>query len=488
MIDTPNTTAIPPTHASYFASLRDSFSRILPMAWPVLVGQLAVLGFSTVDTILVARFAASDLAALSIGIAAYITIFIGFMGMVLAISPMAGQLFGAGKLQAAGQQVHQAIWLALGLAMVGSTLLLLPGPFLALAKTSPEISDKVRGYLAALAFSLPASLLFTVYRGFNTAVSRPKAVMAVQIGGLAVKIPLSALFIYGWTLPLPGGLGTWQVSPMGVVGCGLATALVMWAQALSAWVIMRRDPFYAPFGLHAKGFSRPNFTAIRAQLKLGIPMGAAIMIEVTGFSSMAFLIARHSGEAVAGHQLAVNLVSMMFMVPLALANGTATLVAQRVGAHDHAEARRLGWHGVEIGVGIAAVIGALVYLLREPVLHLYTDNPTIIASALPLLVWVWWFHVADAAQTMANFVLRSHRVTLMPLVIYVTSLWGVGLLGGYWVTTSRWAPPALQGAQGYWAMSTAGLVAAGVSLCALLAWVHRQESPFGGTVMSKNSL
>jgi MATE family multidrug resistance protein len=214
-------------------------------------------------------------------------------------------------------------------------------------------------------------------------------------------------------------------------------------------------------------------------------MGAAIMIEVTGFSFMALLISRHSGEAVAGHQLAANLVTMLFMVPLALANGTATLVAQRVGAHDHAEARRLGWHGVEIGVGAAAVLGALVYLLREPVLHIYTDNPTIIAATLPLLVWVWWFHVADAAQTMANFVLRSHRVTLMPLVIYVTSLWGIGLLGGYWVTTSSWAPSALQGAQGYWAMSSAGLVVAGVSLCALLAWVHRQETPSGSTSIAK---
>ncbi|MES2948456.1 MAG: MATE family efflux transporter [Pseudomonadota bacterium] len=477
MIDAPSSAPNPRVHASYLASLRDSFSRILPMAWPVLIGQLAVLGFSTVDTILVARFAANDLAALSIGMAAYITIFIGFMGIILAISPMAGQLFGAGQLYAAGQQVHQAIWLALGVAVVGSTLLMLPGPFLALAKTSPEISDKVRGYLTALAFSLPASLLFTVYRGFNTAVSRPKAVMALQIGGLALKVPLSALFIYGWTLPLPGGLGVWQVAPMGVVGCGLATAIVMWAQTLTAWVVVRRDPFYAPFGLHDKGFARPNRTAILAQLKLGIPMGAAIMIEVTGFSSMAFLISRRSGEAVAGHQLAANLVSMMFMVPLALANGTATLVAQRVGANDLPEARRLGWHGVEIGVGIAAVLGALVYVLREPVLRIYTDNPTIIAATLPLLVWVWWFHVADAAQTMANFVLRSHRVTLMPLVFYASSLWGIGLGGGYWVSTSAWAPPALQGAQGYWAMSTAGLVAAGVSLCAFLAWVHRQEAP-----------
>lgn len=475
---TTSPTAISPTaHASYLASLRDSFHRILPMAWPVLIGQLAVLGFSTVDTILVARFAASDLAALSIGMAVYITIFIGFMGVVLAISPMAGQLFGAGKLHAAGQQVHQAIWLALGLAVLGSTLLLLPGPFLSLARTGPEVAEKVRGYLTALAFSLPAAMLFTVYRGFNTAVSRPKAVMAIQIAGLLLKIPLSALFIYGWTLPLPGGLPAWQVAPMGVVGCGVATAVVMWAQTLIAWAVVRHDPFYARFGLHAKGLSRPNRTAILAQLRLGVPMGAAIMIEVTGFSFMAFLISRQSGEAVAGHQLAANLVSMMFMLPLALANGTATLVAQRVGANDLPEARRIGWHGVEIGVGSAAILGALVYVAREPILQAYTDNPTIIAAAMPLLVWVWWFHVADAAQTMANFVLRSHRVTLMPLVFYVTSLWGIGLVGGYLVTNSAWAPPALQGAQGYWAMSTAGLVAAGVALCTFLAWVHRREAP-----------
>ncbi len=481
------TTPTPPhhgAHTSYLASLQDSFKRILPMAWPVLIGQLAVLGFSTVDTILVARFAANDLAALSIGMAVYITIFIGFMGMVLAISPMAGQLFGAGKLHAAGEQVHQAIWLALGLAVLGSTLLLLPGPFLELAKAGPDISVKVRGYLSALAFSLPAAMLFTVYRGFNTAVSRPKAVMAIQISGLLLKIPLSALFIYGWTLPLPGSMHPWRVEPMGVVGCGMATAIVMWAQALMAWAVVRRDPFYAKFGLHKPGLRRPNRAAILAQLRLGVPMGAAIMIEVTGFSFMAFLISRQSNDAVAGHQLAANLVSMMFMVPLALANGTATLVAQRVGAHDLVEARRLGWHGVEIGVGTAAALGALVYFAREPVLHIYTDNPAIIAATLPLLVWVWWFHVADAAQTMANFVLRSHHITLMPLVFYVTSLWGIGLAGGYWVTNSDWAPPALRGAQGYWAMSTAGLIAAGAALCAFLAWVHRQETGHTSQVAS----
>jgi MATE family multidrug resistance protein len=460
----------------YLASLRDSFRQITRLAWPVLIGQLAVLGFGTVDTILVARFAAQDLAALTIGMAAYTTVFVGFMGVVLAISPVAGQLFGAGKLREAGHQARQAVWLALGVTLAGSGLLLFPEPFLALARPAPDVADKVRPYLLALAFSFPASLLFTVYRGFNVAVSRPKAVMALQVGGFLLKIPLSTLFIYGININVPGLDQPLSLAPMGVAGCGLATALVMWTQTLIAWRTMRKDVFYEPFGLRQGGLGKPDFTALKGLVRLGLPMGASILIEVTGFTFMAFLISRQYGQAVVGHQLAANLVSLMFMLPLALANGTATLVAQRVGANDLAHARRIGWHGLEIGVVLATLMGALLYAGREAVVRVYTSNPVIIAATMPLLVWLWWFHVADAAQTLANFVLRSHRVTLLPLVLYVTSLWGVGLLGGYWVTQSTWAPPELQGAAGYWAMATLGLVVASISLTALLAWVHHKEA------------
>ena len=89
------------------------------------------------------------------------------------------------------------------------------------------------------------------------------------------------------------------------------------------------------------------------------------------------------------------------MLPLAIANASSTLVAQQVGAGDSADARRIGWAGLEIGVGVAALVGGAVYFLREQVVGLYTANPVIVAAALPLLAWVALFHVADAAQTVA---------------------------------------------------------------------------------------
>ena len=453
----------------------DSLRRIASLAWPVFIGQIAVLAFSTLDTILIARYSAIDLAALSVGSAVYISVFLGLMGVVLAVSPIAGQMFGAKNYRGAGRQFHQAIWLALALSVLGSAALLFPQPFLNLSQSSQEVAEKVRAYLAALAVSLPAALLFTAYRGFNNAVSRPKAVMAIQLGGLALKIPLSLLFVYGFELATP--VGSLSLPELGVQGCGAATAVVMWGQVLLSWWVIRRQAFYADFDLHRDGLMRPDKTAILSQLRLGLPMGFTILVEVTAFSFMAIFIARIGTTAVAGHHLAANLASIMFMVPLALANATSTLVAQSLGARNFGAARNIGWHGLEIAVTASLTLGGLVYFGRHQILSAYTDDPLIIAAALPLLGGLWLFHVADAAQTLAGFVLRAHRITTLPAVIYVLALWGVGLGGGYALAfhSQAWASPSVLGARGFWLAATAGLVLASIGMSALLARVHRSE-------------
>lgn len=447
--------------------------RIVQQAWPVFVGQLSVVAFATVDTVLLGRHSAEELAALSVGGAAYITIFIGLMGVVLALGPIAGQLFGARKLVEAGHQLHQAVWLALGLALLGSTLLLFPEPFMHLARLAPEHEQKVRDYLRVLALSLPASLLFSAYRGFNNAVSRPKAVMALQVGGLALKVPLSALLIHG--VPALG------VPALGVVGCATATAIVMWSQALIAFNVLRRDPFYAPFQLFGRGLHAPDRKALWTQLRLGVPMGLTILIEVSGFSLMAVFIARLGTTAVAGHQIAANLVSLLFMLPMALASATSTLVAQAIGARDVHDARRLARHGIGFGLLVAVAVGTLVYVSRGGLVRLYTADVAVIAATLPILAWVTLFHVVDAAQALASFVLRAYRIATVPMVIFAASLWGVGLGGGYVVAfdTAGLTPPGLLGAPGYWAASTAGLALAAGLLLAVVARVMQQQKAAG---------
>lgn len=439
----------------------DSVRRLVPQAWPVLVGQVAVMMFSTIDTLMMGRVGPEDLAGLAVGSAAYVTIFVGLMGVLLAVGPIAGRRFGAHDLPGAGHTFVQAQWLALLLCIPGCLALWFPDPFIWLAELDATQAAKVRAYTRPEAFALPAALLFTAFRGFSTAVSRPKAVMAVQLAGLAAKVPLNAVLVFGWG-PVPA---------LGVAGCGWATAIAMIGQALAALVLLRRDAFYAPFRIPALWRTRPARAEIVDLVRLGLPMGGSILVEVTGFTFMAFFVARLGSTPVAGHQIAVNLVAMMFMIALALATAAGTLVAQHLGAGQKREARTVGRHALTLAALTAASVGAVVALARAPIVALYTSDAATMAAALPLLVWVWFFHLGDALQTVAAYVLRAYQVATLPMVIYVVALWGVGIGGGYLLAFG----PATAGAVGFWQAATAGLVLAALLLSLLLRRVFNEN-------------
>jgi MATE family multidrug resistance protein len=439
----------------------DSVRRLVPQAWPVLVGQLAVMMFSTVDTLMMGRVGPQDLAALAVGSAAYVSIFVGLMGVVLAVGPIAGRQFGADDLPGAGRSFVQAQWLAVLLCVPGCLALWFPDPFIWLAQLDAAQAQKVQTYTRPEAFALPAALLFTSFRGFSTAVSRPKAVMAMQLTGLAAKVPLNAVLVFGWG-PIPA---------MGVAGCGWATAIAMTAQAAVALFLLRRDTFYRPFRIPYLWQTRPSGLELWGLVRLGLPMGGSILVEVTGFTFMAFFIARLGATPVAGHQIAVNLVAMMFMTALALATAAGTLVAQHLGAGQKREARIVGRHAMTLAALVAAALGAIVALAREPIVALYTSNPDAAAAALPLLVWVWFFHLGDALQTVAAYVLRAYQVATLPMVIYVIALWGLGIGGGYFLAFGAQG----NGAVGFWQAATAGLIAAALLLSLLLRRVFDEN-------------
>jgi len=122
-------------------------------------------------------------------------------------------------------------------------------------------------------------------------------------------------------------------------------------------------------------------------------------------------------------------------------------------------------------------MGAAVYGVREGLLHAYTHDEVIIAAAMPLLAWVMLFHIVDAGQTLASFTLRAYKIATVPVVIYATAIWGVGLGGGYVLgfNLTGLTPPLLLGARGFWAASTAGLTIAALGLCGFLVWMLRQQ-------------
>lgn len=441
-------------------------SRVASLAWPILVGQLAVILNGVADTMMTARHSATDLAALGLGASVYVSIFVGLSGVMAALSPVIGQLYGAKKFEAIGAEVRQGVWLALFLSLTGSVLLLFPDFLLDIAQAPPALAGKVREYLALLALALPATLGFRVYASLNTAISRPRMVMAIQVGALLLlKIPLNALFIFGFA-GLPA---------LGTPGCAIATGIAAWLALLAGWLVLRSGDTYRLFGIFGHGLGRPAWPAQSALLRLGVPMGLSYLIEVTAFTFMALFIARLGNETLAAHQVTANFGTVLYMLPLSIASATGTLVAQEIGAGRLQAARAAGNAGIRLGLVLAVALGALVWFARSGIIALYTPDPGVAAAAMPLFFFIGFYQLFDSLQVGAAFVLRAYKVATVPTLMYAFSLWGAGLGGGYLLgfDVLGGTPDALRGAAGFWLGNSASLGLVGIALVWYLRRVQR---------------
>lgn len=443
--------------------------RVASLAWPILVGQLAVISNGVIDTVMTARYSATDLAALGLGASIYVSFFVGLSGVMQALSPVIGQLYGAKKHEAIGDEVRQGVWLALFLSLVGCLLLLFPQILLDIAKAPPALEERVREYLRLLALALPATLGFRIYASLNTATSRPRMVMLLQVSGLLLKIPLNALFIFG-----AADLG---IPALGTPGCAIATTISAWLAVGIAWTIVRRGQHYRQFKLFGNGLGRPQWRAQSELLKLGVPMGLSYLIEVTAFTFMALFIARLGNETLAAHQITANFGTVLYMLPLSIANATGTLVAQEIGAGRLAAARHAGKAGVRLGATLAVGIGVLVWLAREMIIGAYTPDPQVAAAAMPLFFFIAFYQLFDAWQVGTAYVLRAYKVATVPTIMYALALWGMGLGGGYLMgfDVLGGTPTLLQGAAGFWLGNSLSLAIVAVALSWYLRHIQRMR-------------
>jgi multidrug resistance protein, MATE family len=446
-------------------TVRGDVRRIASLAWPVLIGQLAIIAFGVIDTAMVGRYSALDLAALGLGSSIYISVYISLTGILSALQPVAAQLYGAQRDAEIGETVRQAFWLALVLMVIGCAVLYFPGPLLDLAHAPEALRERTVDYLRLLSFGLPAGLFFRVYSSLANAVGRPRLVMVQQVGALVLKVLLNRWLIFG-------GLG---VPALGGPGCALASTAINWALAALAALAMTKLDVFAPFGIF-RHFCWPHRKHQAELLKLGIPMGLSYLIEVTSYTFMAIFIARLGTTTLAGHQIAGNLGAVLYMTPLSIGVATSTLVAQALGGNRPTEARTLARHGIATAATIACCFALAVFVLRPLIIGGYTPDPAVALAAMPLVAIVALYHVFDALQVTTAFALRAYKVVVVPTVIYAVALWGVGLGGGYMLgfdvtgTVPAWAT----GARGFWLANMASLVIAGAGLVVYLARVSRR--------------
>jgi multidrug resistance protein, MATE family len=427
-------------------------------AGTVLVGQLAVMAFGVADTMIAGRYSDQALAALSVGSAIYISVYVGLIGVVQALLPIWAELRGAGKHEAVGRSLRQSLYLSSAIIVVGMAALLFPGPLLRWAQVPDLMQAEVQHYLDVLALAFAPALLFRVYSSFNQSLGKPLLVTWLQIGALVVKIPLSI-----WLVAGGGG-----VQPMGAAGCAWATLVVNYLLLLLALIMLRTQSLYGPYHLW-RAVEPPDWNHLGRFLRLGVPAGLSYLVEVTSFTLMAVFIARLGTTASASHQIAASVATVLYMMPLSMAIASSARVSFWLGAGQAQRAQRVVVLALQLTGAYAVFLALGIFLARSLIPGWYSDSPEVKAAASALLAWVAFYHLADAAQAVCAFLLRCYRVTFMPLVLYSVGLWGLGLFGGYRLTYAGLAGyESMQTAMGFWAASTVAIALVAGSFLLLL--------------------
>ena len=427
----------------------------------VWVGQIAVMAFGVVDTIVAGRHSDLSLAALAIGSSVFITVYVSLNGLLTALLPIWAELHGGRRLVDIGPSARQSLYVCAGASALGMAVLLHPEPILRATQVPPELRPVAGAYLAVVGWSLPASLLFRAFSTLSQALGKPQLVSWLQVVSLAVKVPLSVWLTFGG----------WGVPEMGVVGCAWATfAVNFFLCALALW-LLRTQSFFAGLGLWRR-LERPHGPTLRAFARLGVPAALTLVVEITSFTLMALFVARLGTTATAAHQIAANVTALLYMTPLALAIAASARVGYWRGAGHEAHARAVALLAFRLALGLAVIMAAAVLVLRSPIADIYTAHAGVALLGAQLLGWVALLHVSDAMQTVCIFVLRCYRVTLAPFVVYCVLLWGVGLGGGYVLAYRGLGTLAPQlSPAAFWQAAAGGLLVTALLVRWLLGWV-----------------
>lgn len=432
---------------------------ILRISAPIFIAQIAVMANAVADTIIAGHYHADHLAAIGIGSAIWASVFIPLMGIVQGLSPIIARFHGARQPLEIGRHVRAGTWIALALSALMMVAFTYPDPMLEWAQIPPEVLPLSRRYLQLLAFGVPALMLARVFYSFAPAVDHPRAVMAINVAGLCLKIPLSYAFVNG----------AWGFPELGGPGCGLASAIAFWLMFGVALGLLRLDPAYRRFAIWGQGWRFDPGAAWRI-LRLGTPIGMSIAIEVTSFVFMALFLARLGATVSGAQQIVSNFAALLFMLPLSLGIGTQVLIGQNLGAKKGGEAREVALDGMRMAAGLATLVIVVIALSRHEIVALYTSDPGVATLSLELLTILVVFHWFDAVQCLATQALRGYQQTWIPMLIYAVALWGVGMGVGYVLAFAqwpgggeiRWLQPL--GAAGFWYAQTASLVVAGAAL------------------------
>ncbi len=439
-------------------TLRAEIGSVCRLAVPFAVSQLGMMLMGFVDTMMVGRVSETDLAAVGLGVAIMMSCVVPIQGVLMGLDPFLSQAAGAGDLERVRRWRQRGWVLAMLLSVPLMGVLLFPEPLLHLLNQDPEIISKTAAYVRANVLGICPLLLFSVTRQSLLAMSHVRPVVWAVFLANGINVLANWVFVFG-------NLG---FEPLGGVGAGWATS----ASRISLFVFLEAAARIGVREVYGQ-WSRSILELRRFLdvLRIGIPMGLHIGLEYWGFSAATIMMGHLGTTALAGHQIAINLSSLTFMIPLGISAAATTRVGNAIGRRDQLAARRGATASLCIGASFMMLAAAMFALFPEPLARLYApDEPRVIALAATLLPIAAIFQVFDGLQVVSAGVLRGTADARVPATIALIGFWGLGLPAGWWLAFRSTAGP-----RGPWWGLTIGLSTVAILLLLRIQRRFRRE-------------
>jgi MATE family multidrug resistance protein len=420
---------------------------MLNLAMPVVMAELGWVTMGIVDTIMVGGLGPSAIGAVGLASMLFIAVGVFAMGLLLGLDPLVAQAFGARRLDECHRWLIDGVWLGVLASPPMMGVVFAMNASLPRWGLPPEVLALARPYLSILMWSLPPLLLYVAFRRYLQAMNLVRPVMFALVAANLVNAAANWVLIYGH-LGAPA---------MGVPGSAYATLAARIFMA--GWLLVAIVSHEPPEGHLRDTPLALDLARVRQLFTLGFPAAGQMVLEVGVFAAATALAGRVSANALAAHQIALNLASITFMVPFGVSSAAAVRVGQAIGRGDPRGAASAGWTAIAIGVTFMSA-AAMTFLLAPRVLvRAFTTDDAVIDVGASLLFVAAVFQLFDGLQGVTTGALRGLSDTRTAMLWNLAGHWLVGLPLGY-LLCFRWG----FGVIGLWWGLSTGLIICGLAL------------------------
>jgi len=445
------------------APWRHELRSTLVLAWPLILANLTQQAIQATDVLLMGRRGASQLAAATLALNLTFTFNLLMLGLVIASSPMMATALGgrSNAVRDVRRTFRAGLWLIGAMLPTYWLILWHVGDLMRLFGESEDLATQGQTFLRAYMWCTAPWLLFQLLRNFVSALERPRVVLWLSLGGIALNALLSWSLIFGH-FGLPA---------LGLVGGGTGSTLTWLIMCGALVTVVFADRQFRRFHLFGHWW-RFDGQRNMAMIRLGWPIGATMALEMGVFALAAYFMGWIGAPAVAAHAVALQLAALTFMVPLGLGQAATVRVGLALGRRDEEGIARAGWTAWVMGVGFMGTMALVMWSFPRELITLFLKdvpaNAETIRLAVSFLTVAAAFQLVDGAQVIGAGMLRGLHDTRWPLLFALVGYWVVGLGVGAWLAFGRdWK------GVGIWVGLASGLAA--VAALMLVRWALRDR-------------